>query len=275
MKRLSLTCLSIMCLVLLLGGATMAGRKKLAAGDNGIPRQIDPSSEVSLYWQKAKQEVYKSVLEINAQHETEVLKGIAYRKFMRGNPVSKRIAITFDDGPHPNYTPKLLDILAQFHAKATFFVVGEMAERYPYLVEAEYAAGHQIGNHTYHHVNLTKIPDADIPVEIQACTDVIKSIIHKRTHVFRPPGGDYDRTVADASARLGCTMVLWTDDPGDYASPGDRVITTRLLDKMSNGGIILIHDGVQQTIDVLPQILRYLQGKGYEFVTIDQLMKRR
>jgi peptidoglycan/xylan/chitin deacetylase (PgdA/CDA1 family) len=219
--------------------------------------------------------VDKSVADILTQHESELSRDIVYRKLLHGDTTKRQIAITFDDGPHPKFTPKLLAILKKYDAKATFFVVGKQAEKYPRLVRAEIAAGDNIGNHTYHHVNLTKIPSVQVATEIKACGDVVKGITGGYPHLFRPPGGDYDKDVAEVAGVLGYTMILWTDDPGDYASPGVKVIETRTMDRIGNGGIVLLHDGVQQTVDVLPQILRYLKNKGYEFVTIDEMMGRK
>ena len=248
-------------------------RRADPSSNRSTPRNYtNAQAELDKYWQNAKTEVDKSAWELMGQHQAELEKGIKYRKFMRGDPSKRQVAITFDDGPHPAYTPKLLAILKDFSVKATFFVVGEKAEQAPNLVKAEVAAGHNVGNHTFHHVNLTKIPDEKIETEIKACGDVIRHITGQAPHLFRPPGGDYNDRVARDAVALGYVIILWTDDPGDYASPGDRIIETRLLDRISNGGIILIHDGVQQTIDVLPQILKYLKAKGYQFVTIDQMM---
>jgi Polysaccharide deacetylase len=92
---------------------------------------------------------------------------------------------------------------------------------------------------------------------------------------FRPPGGDYDEHVAEVAEALGYTMVLWTDDPGDYASPGQGVVLSRTLNTVDNGGILLLHDGIQETLDVLPQIIETLQQRGYQFVTIDEMMAAR
>jgi polysaccharide deacetylase family sporulation protein PdaB len=236
----------------------------------GLP--LTAQDKKDKYWQDARKEVYRSVLDLLQQHESEIAGGLRFHKLMRGDPDKKQIALTFDDGPHPAYTPKLLDILKQNDVKATFFLVGEMARKYPKLVRNEVAAGHSIGNHTYHHVNLTRIDVQDIATEIKACGEVLKKITGKPVHLFRPPGGDYNIDVAEASAALGYVMVLWTDDPGDYASPGVKTIEQRLLDRVSNGGIILIHDGVQQTIDLLPRVIQDLKAKGYEFVTIDQML---
>jgi polysaccharide deacetylase family sporulation protein PdaB len=231
-----------------------------------MPKITDP------YWQDAKWTVDKSVLELLTQHEAELAKGTVYYKLIHGSLAKKQIAITFDDGPHPKYTPKLLRILKENNVKATFFLVGEMAEKYPELVKEEMAAGHSVGNHTYHHVNMTKIPEEYMAVELKACGNVLQHITGKAPHLFRPPGGDYDHDLAEVSEALGYVMVLWTDDPGDYASPGKNVIKTRIMETASNGGIILIHDGIQQTVDVLPDIIKYLRDQGYELVTIDQMI---
>jgi polysaccharide deacetylase family sporulation protein PdaB len=252
------------------GYSKVPGARGVSTGRAGADVSAS-QAQVDRYWQNAKEEVDKSVLELLAQHQAELERGLRYDKLLHGDTSKRQIAITFDDGPHPEYSPQLLAILKKYKAKATFFLVGEKAEQAPDLVRAEVAAGHCVGNHTYHHVNLTKIPNEDVAAEIKACGDVLRKITGQAPHLFRPPGGDYDKQVAETAEALGYTMVLWTDDPGDYASPGDKVIETRVLDHVSNGGIVLIHDGVQQTVDVLPQILGYLKGKGYEFVTIDEM----
>jgi len=231
------------------------------------------SERLDKFWARALQEVYKSTGELQAQDERELRKGIIYKKLIRGNPDIKAVALTFDDGPHPDYTPKLLAILKNYDVKATFFVIGKMAEKYPDLIKAEYADGHVIANHTYHHVNLTKIPEDEIRAEWQACNDVVKSIIGIDMKFCRPPGGDYDVDVITAAMDTGLITVLWTDDPGDYASPGDKVIEERTLKYISNGAIILLHDGVQQTIDVLPQIIEYIKSQGFQFQTVEEMAK--
>jgi peptidoglycan/xylan/chitin deacetylase (PgdA/CDA1 family) len=243
------------------------------------PNRLDAQQALAMlqaehdpFWLEAGREVDRGVLELVDQRQAELQRGLRYSKLMRGDPNQRQIALTFDDGPHPDTTPKLLAILDRYHVKATFFQVGEMAEKYPDLVRAAVAAGHSIGNHTYHHVSLIKIPEEDVAREIKSCGEVLRSITGKAPRWLRPPGGDYDPHVAEVSEALGYTMVLWTDDPGDYASPGPRVILSRTLGTASNGGILLLHDGIQQTVDVLPQIIESLQKQGYQFVTIDAMM---
>lgn len=232
------------------------------------PNNVD---RVDKFWARAQKEDYKSPQELKAQNERELRKGQIYSKLMHGNPKVKTIALTFDDGPHPTYTPQLLAILKKYNIKATFFVIGKMVEQYPELVRAEDAAGNLVANHTYHHVNLNHVPLDEIALEWEACNAAVKSVIKKDMGYCRPPGGDYDVDVITAAMDSGLTTVLWTDDPGDYASPGDKVIKTRVLDRIGNGGIILLHDGVQQTVDVLPQIIESLQKRGFKFQTAEEM----
>jgi peptidoglycan/xylan/chitin deacetylase (PgdA/CDA1 family) len=245
------------------GGMTPA---QVIAAAPKIPRDAD------LYWQRAKLEIYKSAAELKAQNEAEMARGLRYPKLMHGDPRRRQVALTFDDGPHPGYTIKILEILKQYNVHATFFLVGEQAERYPYLVRAEAAAGHTVANHTYHHVDLTKIPFEAIATEIKACGEVLRDITGKSPSFFRPPGGDYDRQVAQLVGALGYTMVLWTDNPGDYEMPTSQVLEARVLNRIRRGGIVLLHDGIQQTIDVLPDILKYLRTRGYQMVTVEDMV---
>jgi peptidoglycan-N-acetylglucosamine deacetylase len=258
-------------------GSADEGKTQVAAAKTHIaePSAVTQHSTSDQCWVSAKMEVDRNVMDILAQHNAELARGIRYHKLLHGDTSNKEIAITFDDGPHPNFTPKLLTILRRFNVKATFFVVGMKADQYPGLVRAEIVGGHSVGNHTYHHVNLKKIPQEAVATEIKACGNVLYKITGRQPDLFRPPGGDYNRNVAEVAAALGYKMVLWTDDPGDYASPGVKIIEARLLYKLGNGGIILLHDGVQQTVDVLPQLLQYLKDKGYKFVTIDEMLGKK
>ena len=233
------------------------------------PMAIDSSDA---YWTQALQEVDKSPEELDAQAKREERVGLYLPKLIRGNPREKLLALTFDDGPHPVFTEELLALLKQEDVKATFFVVGKMVEKNPQLLKQIAADGHMIGNHTFSHVTLTKIPMNEVRAEYEACNDVVEDVTGQRMRFCRPPGGDYDRQVVRAATEQGLTTVLWTDDPGDYANPGTHVIEAKTLKRLSNGGIILLHDGIQQTLDVLPQIIHYAKSQGYRFVTVDELL---
>jgi peptidoglycan-N-acetylglucosamine deacetylase len=231
-------------------------------------------TEDSPYWEKAREVVYRTPDELKAQHNREKRKGIFYDKLLHGNYSLKEVALTFDDGPHRQYTPQLLRILKAHQIRATFFIVGKLAEENPDLIRAEYQDGHEIGNHSFHHVKLTRIPRKDIIVEWLACSNAIESIIGVDVKYCRPPGGDYDDKVISTATQCGLTTVLWTDDPGDYLNPGREVIEQRVLWAIYNGGIILLHDGIQQTINMLPGMIKSLKGQGYKFVTVSEMARR-
>ena len=229
---------------------------------------------VDQYWQRAQEEVYKSAEELRAQGRREFRRGNPTHVFIRGDLRRKLLALTFDDGPHPGYTPQLLAILKKENVKATFFVIGFMAERYPDLIKSEFAEGHQIANHTFSHVTLTHLPLDEIRTEYRACDDVIQKITGHRPAYCRPPGGDYDSQVVKGASDESLVTVLWTDDPGDYASPGTGLIESSTLRSLSNGGIVLLHDGTAQTLQVLPQIIDHAKKEGFRFVTVDELYRQ-
>lgn len=243
---------------------TSSGQKTPSV-NTAVPERQDP------YWIRAQQEVYRSPEELEAQDVREKRRGLTLAKLSRGNPNEKVLALTFDDGPHPDFTLKLLKILKAENVVATFFVIGKMVEKHPELVKALDDAGMEVANHTFSHVTLTKIPYEEILTEYRANNELVEKIINKRMKFCRPPGGDYDAEVIAAASAEKLKTVLWTDDPGDYSSPGVNVIEQRTLAKLSNGGIILLHDGADQTLQMLPQIIQYAKKQGYRFVSVSEL----
>jgi len=190
----------------------------------------------------------------------------------RGDPSLKAIALTFDDGPHGPNTLRLLDILKHKNVRATFFVVGKMAKRHPELVRAIAKAGMEIGNHTFSHVTLTHISEEEARADYQACNDIIESLTGQRPHLCRPPGGDSDRNVIKAGASLGMTSVMWTTDPGDYDLPGTDAIHDRTFAELKTGGILLLHDGIAEMLDILPSIIDEIRARGFKIVTAGELI---
>ena len=237
------------------------------------PGQINPMKvdRLNAYWRQAAEEEYKSPQEILAHIDRDKKRGRMNSLLIEGHNVGKKIALTFDDGPHPKYTPKILDILAREKVKATFFVIGFMAERYPSLVVDEAQAGHTIGNHTFSHVTLTHLPHIEAATEYRACSDVILKFTGRYPEYCRPPGGDYSSPVVQAGRLNGMTTVLWTDDPGDYKNPGPGVLERVTLSKITPGGIILLHDGSDDTLKVLPKIIEMARARGYQFVSLKDL----
>lgn len=190
----------------------------------------------------------------------------------------KVIALTFDDGPNPRYTPQILNLLKKYHAKATFFVTGYRANKYPGLVKREVMNGHIIGNHTYNHPNIARLSLDKIREELTKSDELIFSITKQKPQLFRPPYGFYDEKVIRASKQAGYTVVLWSlrQDTLDWKRPGVQNIVKKVVSNIRNGDIILFHDHIQrssQTVQALKQILPILQNKGYKFVTVSELLQ--
>ena len=226
-----------------------------------------------LYWTKAYREVYRSADELAAQDARERRDGEALPKLIRGNPARREIALTFDDGPHPAFTVRLLDLLKAEGVPATFFVVGKKAEAAPTLIRRMVAEGHEVGNHTFSHVTLTKIPVLDVAAEYRATSDLIRRLTGKRPAYCRPPGGDYDPDVIRAAGADGMTTVLWTDDPGDYANPTADLLLRRATNKLENGAVILLHDGPTSTLAMLPAFIAGARARGFRFVSLHDLTR--
>lgn len=139
------------------------------------------------------------------------------------------MALTFDDGPHPKFTPELLAVLDRYQVKATFFVVGKMAQKHPDLLREIQAAGHEIGDHTFNHVNLARLDEQGAAAEWKVGEKAITAITGEKVRYCRPPGGRYDREAVIAASELGLTTVLWTDNSADYLIRSERRIETRAV----------------------------------------------
>ncbi|MBS2039081.1 polysaccharide deacetylase family protein [bacterium] len=192
--------------------------------------------------------------------------------FFRGNPHHLRVALTFDDSPHPMYETLLLDTLARAQVHATFFCIGRNARVYPFFIADMVEGGHEIANHTFHHLRLPGLPRAEARQEMELANSVLEEVSGRPVRLFRPPGGDYSPETLDLARSLGMVTTFWTDDPGDFNNPGESTIEGRLLDQLRPGGIVLLHDNVQETIDILPAFLEVAKIQGYRVDTASQLM---
>lgn len=191
----------------------------------------------------------------------------------------KIIALTFDDGPHPRYTKEILKILNQYHAKATFFVVGQRAKNYPSLIKEMHTNGHEIGNHTYDHPIIGRITTQQLEEEIKKTDTIIHEIIGKSPSLFRPPGGEYSERVVNAAKKGHHLIVMWswTQDTKDWSNPGTGKIINKVCENAKPGNIILFHDfgrNRTQTVNALAVILERLSKEGYQFVTVSELLSK-
>ena len=223
-------------------------------------------------WEAARAEVHRGVLNTLQQRQAELRRGLSAYCVTHGPSSGDAIALTFDDGPHPSFTPQLLEILREQQVPATFFVVGEMAEKQPDLIRRIVADGHCLGNHTYHHVRLPGLAAGTIATEIKACGLVLQGITGQAPHWFRPPGGDTNTRVRMVARALGYRVALWDVFTADSGRPGSGEIGGRILGETHPGAIILLHDGVQQTVEVLPWVILALKQVGFRFVTLDELL---
>jgi peptidoglycan/xylan/chitin deacetylase (PgdA/CDA1 family) len=188
----------------------------------------------------------------------------------RAAAASKYVILTFDDGPSPQYTPKVLAILRQYGVKATFFEVGQNVARYPAMTRRVHAAGHSVQNHTWSHTDLRRMSWTKFRSEVLTTDRAIRAQTGITPHCLRPPYGGANALTYRRAASLGKKVRLWTVDPADWSRPGTSTIVRRVLSKVRNGSVILLHDGGgnrSQTVAALPTILRTLKARGYTFYT--------
>lgn len=180
-----------------------------------------------------------------------------------------RIALTFDDGPHPVYTPKLLDGLESRGVLATFFVTGENAAQYPDILRRMDEAGHLIGNHTYTHMQYTSTNREQFRQELVKTNTLLGEITGKETTFVRPPYGSWDKSF---ETELNMFPVLWTIDPLDWCTADADCIVQRVEAKAEDGAIILLHDYYDTSIQAALRIVDDLTAGGYRFVTVEEML---
>lgn len=181
----------------------------------------------------------------------------------------KKIALTFDDGPHPYYTEQLLDGLKERGVVATFFVTGEHAVLHPEVIKRIHEEGHLIGNHTYSHMQLTRESREEFKEELVATGEVIEEIIEEEIIYVRPPYGTWDKTL---EAELNMIPVLWTIDTLDWCTSDVSRITQSVLKEAEENDIILMHDYYDTTVTAALQIVDELTERGYIFVTVEEIL---
>ena len=183
------------------------------------------------------------------------------------------IAMSFDDGPSEKLTPKLLDVLAAHHVKATFFVIGQNATEHPEIVARAAREGHEIGNHSWSHPNFGKMSDDGIRRELQKTDDVILSATGAHPILLRPPYGSItSRQKKWINQEFGYKIILWDVDPLDWKRPGPVAVCNRIVKNTRAGSIVLSHDIHPGTIEAMPATLDQLGAKGFKFVTVSQLL---
>ena len=188
-----------------------------------------------------------------------------------GNPFVKEIALTFDDGPREKGMYELIDVLEKFNVKATFFLVGKFAERYSEITLKINSSGHEIANHTYTHPKLFKLWVEKIIREAERCDEVLNNLGIIRTRFLRPPGGKFGLEIFNAMRRYNLKLGLWNINTADYTGRPANEIINLVVKSARPGAIILMHSGVKNTVEALPEIIENLKSRGYNFVRISDL----
>lgn len=184
----------------------------------------------------------------------------------------KCVALTFDGGPS-RPTPELLDILKERHVHVTFFVQGKgHTDTYPKTVLRMAREGHEIGNHTWSHKNLTALDEKGITGELVPVQQEVRAITGHAPTLMRPPQGRTDDKVSAVMKRLGLAQVLWSVTAKDYATTDTKTIIRRVLDQTHRDGVILLHERYKGTVPAVPAIIDALRERGYTLVTFSQLL---
>jgi peptidoglycan/xylan/chitin deacetylase (PgdA/CDA1 family) len=183
------------------------------------------------------------------------------------------IAMTFDDGPHAQNTPRLLDMLKQRKIHATFFFVGQCVQENPEIVKRIVAEGHEIGNHSWSHPDLAKMSDSAVQNEIQKTQDAIQQACGQTAKIMRPPYGAFTARQRNwAHGTWGFQIILWDVDPLDWKVRNSEHVKMEILKQTTQGSIILSHDIHKTTVDAMPETLDALLAKGFKFVTVSELI---
>lgn len=184
----------------------------------------------------------------------------------------KVISVTFDASWGGDKTRAILDLLDEYNAKATFFLVGIWVDKYPELVKEIAARGHEIGNHSDSHAHFTQITDSKIRAELDSCSDKIEALTGTRPTLFRPPYGDYNSKVVTIVRDEGYECVQWSVDSLDWKNRGVADLVKRATNNVQPGDIILFHNDSEFIVEALPAILQHYQAQGYQMIPAKDIL---
>ena len=207
------------------------------------------------------------LLTLSPSAEVKVYRSVATDK--------KQIALTFDDGPHPTLTPRILNILAQYNIPATFFMVGQNVRNYPEAARAVIEAGHEVGNHTFSHPHIGNLGEKAIFDEIGKCEDALEELCEYRPHLLRTPQGALTPSLERCLLDDDYILILWSLDTRDWEHKSTAHLIRTVLENVQAGDIILMHDFIghnSKTPEALEKIIPALLAEGYEFVTVSTLL---
>lgn len=196
-------------------------------------------------------------------------RGIPKRDAAVLDPNKKHVALTFDDGPHKEVTPKVLDILAKYNARATFFVLGNRAEFYSEILKRVISEGHEIGNHSWSHPHLARLSQNEIKNQLSKTNEQIVKTAGARVGLIRPPYGEINDAIESS---VNGPIINWSVDTRDWDTRNPNEILSEVQSQVEDGSIILMHDIYPSTAELLTMVLDWLQKEGYQIVTVSALL---
>jgi peptidoglycan/xylan/chitin deacetylase (PgdA/CDA1 family) len=212
---------------------------------------------------------------LSPQFDARVARFVNDRPPRERSASPKLIALTFDDGPYPVETPLLLDVLADLHVPATFFLIGRDAQQFPEITGRIVREGHEIANHTMTHPNLDALSPDEVKSELDGAAGVLGHFTSDpsvRT-MMRPPHGRFTEATVAAAQRAGYHIILWTDDPGDWRTLAPEQLAAEIADHATAPDIVLLHSGRLPTVEMIPEVVERFRKAGFTFVTVSQLLK--
>lgn len=193
--------------------------------------------------------------------------------YYHGDATRPQMSLTINVDWGEEYIPLMLQILEAKGVRATFFVTGKWAGKYPKLVQQIHTAGHEIGNHGYSHAHPNQLTGGQMVEHLKKNEEILQGIIGVRTNLYAPPYGEYNKQVVEIAHAQGYRLIMWTADTVDWQRPTPQVIQERVLKKASNGGIVLMHP-IQQTVQALPGMIDGLKARGYRLVTVSENLQQ-
>lgn len=228
---------------------------------------LGKSNKLTANQWKAMEQWRSNVVKLSKENKEEV--------YINGYSAEKMVALTFDDGPDNNITPKIVETLTQYNVNGNFFFIGEQVSKYPSVIEKAYKEGNLVLSHSYNHVELNKLSADKIKNEIAKGEEEIFNVIGKKPSLIRPPYGAIEKNVIEAAKSKGDKIILWSIDTLDWSQREKGNIKKNIIDNLRPGEIILMHSNEDKiaTLEALPDIIMAIKEKGYEIVTLDKLLK--
>ncbi len=252
------------------GPATTQSISQPATPASGQAAQGKPATAAQKTAAGAAQPVAAPAPEPTAPPPVTPRKNYTYKSF---DVDGSYIALTFDDGPNPETTPRLLEILRQRNIKVTFFVLGNMVAKHPEVLKMIADEGHEIGSHSWSHPQLTRISQAAVDKELGNTSEAIFQVTGKRPIYLRPPYGSMKPSLRSyIEDKYGLTIVNWSVDPNDWKNRNSQAVHDAIMAQVKPGAIVLSHDIYATTVDAMPRILDELAAKGYKFATLSQMV---